>query len=151
MPAEKILYDDSLCRLDLLVGDPVSAHVVRSERLDGQPVCIKAAGLHPLQPISLDDMDAVRVALAEEPFTQVRCRPFSWTRSCPRPPVRELQTHDTRMPGRSVFGISRSCGHVGAGHNAEVYSSLGSQYRGIAREPVRSQPLFLSWSASDGM
>jgi hypothetical protein len=66
MSSEQVIDDDSLYGIDRFVGDPVATHIMGPEGLDWQPVGVEKAGLHPSKPVSLDDMDTARIALAEE-------------------------------------------------------------------------------------
>src|SRR5437660_171004 len=47
-----------LDRIHLMVGDPVPAYLVWPEGLGRQPVGVETTGLHPFEPVGLDDMDA---------------------------------------------------------------------------------------------
>src|SRR6266849_958872 len=90
MLACQIIDGELIDRVHRLVGDPVAAHVVRSERLGWHPVGVEAAILHAPQPAGLHDMDPVRGALPEEPFTILRrggrYRPDASSRTIPREP-----------------------------------------------------------------
>ena len=90
VPGKRVFDRDPLDRLDRLPRDPVAADLVRRERVGGKPVGVEPAGSHPFQPAALDDVDAGRAALAEEPF-QVgggggRHRPDAAARAVPWEP-----------------------------------------------------------------
>jgi len=59
VPGEKVIDDLASGRLRRFVGDPVPAHhLVRPERLGGQPVGVQAAGPNAFEPAGFDDVDA---------------------------------------------------------------------------------------------
>jgi hypothetical protein len=112
-PAEQIIDDYLLDCVHLLVTYPVTADLVRPERLGGQAVGIQPAVLHAPQPARLDHMDPVRGALAEEPLAITRRGsrhgPDTASRAVPRVPEH-----------RRVAGIyrpyQRRCGRIGGRH-----------------------------------
>src|SRR5206468_1051283 len=75
MLVKRIVDEDPLDRIHLMVGDPVPAYLVWPEGPGRQPVGVKTAGLHPFEPVGLDDMDAAGIALAEEAFVVLGCGP----------------------------------------------------------------------------
>jgi len=96
MPAHKIVDNNLIDCVHRLVGDPVAAHIVGPERPGWQPVSVEAAISHALQPAGFHDVDPVRGALPEEPFTVLRRggrhRPDASSRTVPREPEHGCMT-----------------------------------------------------------
>lgn len=109
VPAQQIVHDDPLDRFHRLLGDPVSAHLMRPERLGRQPVGIQAAGPHPLEPIGLHDVDPAGGALAEESLAvfsrRRRGRPDASSRAVSREPEHRRVTGIDRPDQRPCLGI----------------------------------------------